>query len=119
MQFASYARHGILPVVIQHTVWLYLRATLSYRDVEDLLAERGLDVLMRRSGAECLNSARYTRNLHRRWPPPNDRWHLDEMVAMIGGPSRVSVARALGREARSPYGKSASAFASGLSWPMS
>jgi transposase-like protein len=41
----SYARHQFPPVVIQHAVWLYLRFTLSYRDVEELLAECGLDVL--------------------------------------------------------------------------
>ncbi len=40
----SYSRHQFPPVVIQHAVWLYLRFTLSYRDVEDLLAERGLDI---------------------------------------------------------------------------
>ena len=40
----SYARHRFPPSIIQHAVWLYLRFTLSYRDVEDLLAERGLDV---------------------------------------------------------------------------
>ena len=39
----SYRRHRFPPVVIQHAVWLYLRFTLSYRDVEELLAERGLD----------------------------------------------------------------------------
>jgi putative transposase len=33
----SYRRHRFPPVVIQHAVWLYLRFTLSYRDVEDLL----------------------------------------------------------------------------------
>ena len=44
MQPISYARHQFPPVIIQHAVWLYLRFTLSYRDVEDLLAERGLDV---------------------------------------------------------------------------
>jgi hypothetical protein len=38
------ARHQFPPVLIQHAVWLYLRFTLSYRDVEDLLAERGVDV---------------------------------------------------------------------------
>ncbi len=43
MQPISYARHQFPPAVIQHAVWLYLRFTLSYRDVEDLLAERGLD----------------------------------------------------------------------------
>ena len=44
MQSVSYARHRFPPVVIQHAVWLYLRFTLSYRDVEDLLAQRGLDI---------------------------------------------------------------------------
>ena len=40
----SYARHQFPPAVIQHAVWLYARFTLSFRDVEDLLAERGLDI---------------------------------------------------------------------------
>ena len=40
----SYARHRFPPGIIQHAIWLYLRFTLSYRDVEDLLAERGLEV---------------------------------------------------------------------------
>jgi putative transposase len=39
----SFARHQF-PTVIRHAVWLYARFTLSYRDVEELLAERGLDV---------------------------------------------------------------------------
>ena len=39
-----YARHRFPPDVIRHAVWLYLRFTLSYRDVEELLAERGVDV---------------------------------------------------------------------------
>ena len=40
----SFARHQFPPEIIRHAVWLYLRFTLSFRDVEDLLAERGLDV---------------------------------------------------------------------------
>src|SRR5262249_55115596 len=40
----SYRRHRFPPVIIQHAVWVYLRFTLSYRDVEELLAERGLDI---------------------------------------------------------------------------
>ena len=40
----SYRRHRFPPVIIQHAVWLYLRFTLSYRDVEELLAERELDI---------------------------------------------------------------------------
>jgi transposase-like protein len=40
----SYRRHRFPADIIQHAIWLYLRFTLSYRDVEELLAERGLDV---------------------------------------------------------------------------
>ena len=40
----SYRRHRFPPAIIQHAVWHYLRFTLSYRDVEELLAERGLDI---------------------------------------------------------------------------
>jgi hypothetical protein len=39
----SFARYQFPPAIIRHAVWLYVRFTLSYRDVEDLLAERGLD----------------------------------------------------------------------------
>src|SRR6266498_3471060 len=44
MAIISYRRHRFPPIVIQHAVWLYLRFTLSYRDVEEVLAERGLDI---------------------------------------------------------------------------
>jgi len=44
MTTISFARHQFPPAVIRHAVWLYARFTLSYRDVEELLAERGLDV---------------------------------------------------------------------------
>ena len=44
MDQLSYCRHRFPPPIIQHAIWLYLRFTLSYRDGEDLLAERGLDV---------------------------------------------------------------------------
>jgi transposase-like protein len=40
----SFTRHQFPPAITRHAVWLYVRFTLSYRDVEDLLAERGLDV---------------------------------------------------------------------------
>jgi transposase-like protein len=53
MQTISYARHRFPPDVIQYAVWLYLRFTLSYRDVEDLLAERGWRSATRRSGDGC------------------------------------------------------------------
>jgi transposase-like protein len=44
MKPISYAHHRFPPDVIWHAVWLYLRFTLSYRHVEELLAERGLTV---------------------------------------------------------------------------
>ena len=44
MALLSYRRHRFPPPIIQHAIWIYLRFTLSYRDVEELLAERGLEV---------------------------------------------------------------------------
>jgi putative transposase len=44
MTSLSYRGHRFPPSVIQHAIWLYLRFTVSYRDVEELLAERGLDL---------------------------------------------------------------------------
>jgi hypothetical protein len=44
MALLSYRRHRFTPPIIQQAIWLYLRFTLSYRDVEELLAARGLDI---------------------------------------------------------------------------
>lgn len=44
MTAISYKYHHFPPSVIQHAVWLYCRFTLSLRDVEELLAERGIEV---------------------------------------------------------------------------
>jgi putative transposase len=44
MRTISFNRHRFAPEVIRHSVWLYAKFTLSFRDIEDLLAERGLDV---------------------------------------------------------------------------
>jgi transposase-like protein len=82
----SYARHQYPPPVIQHAVWLYLRFTLSFRDVEDLLAERGLDIsyeTVRRWVAKF--GPQFARELRSRRPRPTPRWHLDEMVVSIAG----------------------------------
>jgi len=82
----SFKRHRFPPEIIQHAVWLYARFTLSFRDVEDLLAERGIDVsneTVRRWILKfgCLAAA----NLRHRRPRPSSYWHLDEMVIAIGG----------------------------------
>jgi len=81
MMELSNRRHQFPPVVIQHAVWLYLRFTLSYRDVEDLLAERGLDISYETVRSWVLKFGPViARRLRRRRPRPSNRWHLDEMV---------------------------------------
>ena len=86
MQPISYARHRFPPDVIRRAVWLYLRFTLSYRDVEDLLAERGLEVSNETVRRWVLKfGPLIARNLRRGRLAPNDRWHLDEMVVSIAG----------------------------------
>src|ERR1700686_2023230 len=82
----SYRRHRFPPPIIQHAIWLYLRFTLSYRDVEDLLAERGLDVSYESVRRWVLKfGPMIARNLRRRRSRPSNRWHLDEMVVRIAG----------------------------------
>ena len=82
----SFARHQFPPAIIRHAVWLYVRFTLSYRDVEDLLAERGLDVSYETVRRWVLKfGPLFARELRRRRPRPTSQWHLDEMAAMIVG----------------------------------
>jgi putative transposase len=77
MMELSYRRHRFPSVVIQHAVWLYLRFTLSYRDVEDLLAERGLDISYETVRSWVLKFGPViARRLRRRRPRPSDRWHF-------------------------------------------
>src|SRR6202049_337761 len=82
----SYRPHRFPPSVIQHAIWLYLRFTLSYSDVEDLLAERGLDVSYESVRRWVLKfGPLFARELRRRRHRPTSRWHLDEMAVLIGG----------------------------------
>jgi putative transposase len=86
MQAISYARHRFPPELIGHAVWLYVRFTLSYRDVEELLAERELDVSYETIRRWVLKfGPAYARNLRRLRPRPSSQWHLDEMVISIQG----------------------------------
>ena len=86
MSTLSYARHRFPPVIIQHAVWLYFRFALSYRDVEDLLAERGIDASYELVRRWALKFGRtYAARIRRRRPLPSDRWHLDEVFIRIAG----------------------------------
>ena len=84
MRTISFTRHRFPPDIIRHAVWLYTRFTLSYRDVEDLLAERGLDISYETVRRWFLKfGAPIARNLRHMRPTPSDYWHLDEMVIVI------------------------------------
>lgn len=86
MRQLSYARHRFPPVIIQHAVWLYFRFALSFRDVEDMLAERGIDASYETVRRWVLKFGRsYSDRIRRRRPRPSDRWHLDEVFLKIGG----------------------------------
>ena len=86
MRDISFKRHRFPPEFIRHAVWLYARFTLSYRDVEDLLAQRGLDISYETVRRWFLKfGAPFARNLRRMRPTPSDHWHLDEMVIVIRG----------------------------------
>jgi len=94
----SYKRHRFPPTVIQHAVWLYFRFTLSLRDVEEMLAHRGVDVSYETIRYWTVKfGAKIAANLRRRKRPPSPRWHLDEMVSNIAG-QRVWIWRAVDDE---------------------
>src|SRR5438067_13697665 len=96
MDQLSCRRHRFPPAVIQHAIWLYLRFTLSYRDVEELLAERGLDVSYETVRRWVLKFGPGIARKLRQCRPPSDRWHLDEMVVRISGKRMDQSTRALG-----------------------
>jgi transposase-like protein len=86
MMKLSFKRHRFPPEVIRHSVWLYARFTLRFRDVEDLLAERGLDISYETVRRWFLKfGTPIAANLRRIRPKPSDHWHLDEMVIVIQG----------------------------------
>ncbi len=72
--------------IISHTVWLYHRFSLSYRDVEDLLAERGIIVTYETVRQWCLKFGQsFANQLRRRRARPGDKWFLDEVFLKIKG----------------------------------
>jgi putative transposase len=82
----SYAGYRFPPVIIQQAVWLYARFTLSFRDVEDLLAERGIVVSYEtvRRWVKHFGSM-IAADLRGRRPTPHSTWHLDEVFIKIDG----------------------------------
>ncbi len=82
----SYAGYRFPPVIIQQAIWLHLRFTLSFRDVEDLLAERGI-ILSYETARRWVNhfGPKIAAGLRRRRPRPHTTWHLDKVYLKIDG----------------------------------
>ena len=82
----SFNRYRFPPDVIRHAIWLYFRFTLSLRDVEEMVAQRGLEV-----SSETIRcwvnhfGPLIAANIRRRRGPPTSRWRLDEAVIRIKG----------------------------------
>ena len=85
MDKLSYRRHRFPRSVIQQAVWLYFRFALSYRDVEDMLAERGIDVLRTVRRWALKFGTIIARKLRRGRPRRDGRWHLDEVFVSVNG----------------------------------
>lgn len=82
----SYKRHRFPAEIISHCVWLYHRFGVSLRDVQELMAERGVAVTYetvhqwyRKFGPA------YAQALRRRRPRPGDKWHVDEVQLKMNG----------------------------------
>jgi putative transposase len=81
-----YKRHRFPAEIISHCVWLYVRFCLSYRDVEELMAERGVLLTYEAVRYWCRKFGQaYANQLRRRRPRPGDKWYLNEVFLAING----------------------------------
>lgn len=81
-----YKRHRFAPDIISYAVWLYHRFNLSHRDIEDLLAERGITVSREAIRLWCIKfGAIYTRRLKRKHRGYGDTFYIDEVFVKING----------------------------------
>ena len=83
---SRYYRHRFPVEIISHCVWLYFRFPLSFRDVEEILAVRGVSLSYEAVREWCLKFGQtYAKGLRHKSPRPGDRWHLDEVFLKING----------------------------------
>ena len=81
-----YKRHRFPPAIISYAVWLYFRFNLSHRDIEDLLAHRGIIVSYESIRLWCIKfGQRYARRLKRRHQGYGDTFYIDEVFVKING----------------------------------
>ena len=82
----AYKRHRFHPSIISYAVWLYYRFNLSFRDVEDLLAERGITVSYESVRLWCMKfGATYAKRLRHKHGGFGDTFYLDEVFIKING----------------------------------
>src|SRR5215471_6334323 len=95
---ARYKHHRFPGDIISHGVWLSSRFTLSYRDVEELLCERGITVSHEAIRTWCRKCGQaYANQRRHRRARPGDTWHLDEVFLTING-QRHSLWRAVDQD---------------------
>src|ERR1700704_4261897 len=81
-----YHRHRFPAEIISHCVWLFFRFSLSFRDVEEMMASRGVSLTYETVREWSLKFGQtYANCLRHRSPKPGDRWHLDEVFLKING----------------------------------
>lgn len=81
-----YHRHRFPAEIISHCVWLYHRMPLSFREIEEMMAMRGVLLTYETIRRWCLKfGQRYANALRRRRPRPGDKWHMDEVFLKING----------------------------------
>ncbi|MBS9718835.1 IS6 family transposase [Pseudohalocynthiibacter aestuariivivens] len=86
MSKISYSRHRFPSAVIHRSVWLYFRFPLSFRDVEEMLAERGIEVSYETIRRWILKfGPAIAANIRSRRARPSGTWHLDEVFVRIAG----------------------------------
>jgi len=86
MKTSIYSRHRFHPDIIRNTIWLYFQFNLSFRDIEDMMAERGVDVSYEtiRRWVDKFGLT-YAMRIKRRADKPSTVWHLDEVYVTIDG----------------------------------
>ena len=81
-----YKRHRFPAEIIQYAVWLYYRFNMSHRDIEDLLAERGIEVSYESIRLWCNKfGPQYARRLKHRHCGYGDTFYIDEVFVKIHG----------------------------------
>jgi putative transposase len=81
-----YKRYRFLSEIIQYTVWLYYRFNLSHRDIEDLLAERGINVSYEAIRLWCIRfGPKYAARLKKKHQGYGDTFFIDEVFIKIDG----------------------------------